>query len=97
MRSGKFGTYIDAIRCLILFQLQVYTGQRPFHDVPDAVAVGDRIGRGIRPKRPDASCRIAMPDNIWHLVQKCWKQEASERPSFSDVVADLQTSDGSTR
>jgi hypothetical protein len=81
----------------MLFRMQIHTGQHPFRNVPGGLSVYGLIEQGIRPERPDASSRIPMQDNIWHLVQKCWKQEASERPSFGDVVADLQTSDGSTR
>jgi hypothetical protein len=80
----------------MLFRIQIHTGQRPFRSIPDGLSVYDLVEQGIRPERPDASSRISMPDNIWHIVQKCWKQEASERPSFGDVVADLQTSEGST-
>lgn len=32
-----------------------------------------------------------MPQNYWELIQKCWEQEPSERPSFDEIVEILKS------
>lgn len=44
-----------------------------------------KIGRGLRPTKPDN-----IPDQYWDLIQRCWKQEAQERPTFEEIVEILK-------
>lgn len=38
-----------------------------------------------RPKKP-----IALPQDIWDLIEACWAQDPSDRPPASEVLAKLQ-------
>lgn len=43
------------------------------------------IGRGNRPKRP-----ALIPDHYWELINDCWKQDPSERPTFEEIINRLK-------
>jgi hypothetical protein len=30
------------------------------------------------------------PDQLWHLIERCWAQDPQDRPSFADILAELQ-------
>jgi serine/threonine protein kinase len=42
---------------------------------------GRRISQGARPEKPPG-----MPDCIWDVVRRCWKQAPAERPTFWQLV-----------
>lgn len=44
-----------------------------------------KIGRGLRPKRPNN-----IPDHYWELIEKCWKQNPDERPTFEEITEILK-------
>ncbi|KAK8890603.1 hypothetical protein M9Y10_035383 [Tritrichomonas musculus] len=44
-----------------------------------------KIGKGLRPVRPDS-----IPDKYWDLIQHCWDQEPSSRPTFEDITEILK-------
>ena len=44
-----------------------------------------KIRRGFRPERPEN-----IPDHYWELIQKCWKQDPSERPTFDEITTILK-------
>ena len=43
------------------------------------------IVRGVRPTRPEN-----MPDSYWELIQKCWKENPNDRPTFAEIVEELK-------
>ena len=61
---------------LTLFILQLYTGQKPFHEsVVHDLHVISPVMKGKRPARPGL-----MSDGVWLVTQRCWAQELSRRP-----------------
>ena len=42
--------------------------------------------QGERPGRPTLSVDRTMSNELWDLVNACWKQDPSERPQMIDVV-----------
>lgn len=44
-----------------------------------------KIGRGKRPIKPEI-----MPDCYWELIQKCWYQNDSNRPTFDEIVEEFK-------
>jgi hypothetical protein len=40
---------------------------------------------GQRPKRPDA-VKLGLSDDVWNLVEECWRKEPALRPSTSFVL-----------
>ena len=61
---------------LTSFILQLYTGQKPFHEsVFHDLHVISPVMKGERPARPEI-----MSDGVWLVTQRCWSQELSRRP-----------------
>jgi hypothetical protein len=65
---------------------QSYTGKYPFFDIPIDPTVILKVMHGERPGRPACSVDRIMSDELWDLVNACWKQDPSERPQMVDVV-----------
>lgn len=40
-----------------------------------------RISKGDRPVKPEG-----IPEHYWELIQRCWKQNPDERPTFDEIV-----------
>jgi len=59
------------------------------------VAVILGVMKGERPRRPEKSpgSGRAMSDSLWSIVQRCWAQIPSERPSIASVVQALEQGD----
>lgn len=45
-----------------------------------------KIGNGIRPIKPEN-----MPDSYWELINRCWDQDESKRPTFQEIVEELKS------
>ncbi|KAJ7588097.1 kinase-like domain-containing protein, partial [Mycena floridula] len=80
-----FGCVCYQVRQLTL--IWVYTGRVPFHDISNDMAVSLKVINGHRPSRP-----AELPesdDNIWKLIEDCWKADPGERPIAAQVVQRL--------
>ncbi|GAX79556.1 hypothetical protein CEUSTIGMA_g6997.t1 [Chlamydomonas eustigma] len=60
---------------------ELYTALRPFSMIPAALVGHQVTQEGVRPEFPQDA-----PEGYVMLVQQCWNQQATERPSFSEVV-----------
>ncbi|KAL2917408.1 hypothetical protein HK105_203073 [Polyrhizophydium stewartii] len=65
--------------------LQILTGQPPFADEPHAEVVAMWIRDGERPDRPDG-----IPDALWSVIVDSWSHDATQRPSFREIVRRLE-------
>ena len=66
--------------------IEVFTGKKPFpHAKSDALACL-WIMKGKRPPRPSSDQGLGFSDGIWDIIQRCWLQNADERPVIDDVV-----------
>jgi hypothetical protein len=76
----------------------MFTGGPPFSEFGNGKATLS-ILRGQRPSRPDMrDCLGAtMTDGEWLLCQRCWAQEAEDRPSMAHVLRALQADAGASR
>ncbi|TDL21254.1 kinase-like protein [Rickenella mellea] len=70
---------------------EIFTDQVPLSNLADvavlvAVAVHDR-----RPVRPEGISAITrgLGENMWNLLQSCWKPKADERPTMLEVTRKL--------
>ncbi|KAL0577764.1 hypothetical protein V5O48_004222 [Marasmius crinis-equi] len=70
--------------------VEMMTGQDPFSELPTDPAVAVAIARGKRPARPLHPKEGWCPDNVWDLVEICWAQDPSQRPSAGEVNAYLE-------
>jgi len=64
---------------------EVLSGQAPFKKYRHFV-VSLKVVEGERPKRPQGDEGRLFTDDIWSLVERCWKHEPGERASAEDVL-----------
>ena len=64
---------------------KAFTGAVPFNDKSPRAAISAIIG-GDRPSRPIHS---DLTDELWKLIQRCWDQEADQRPRALRVSCSL--------
>ena len=63
---------------------QIYTGLFPLADIQ--IGLKDRIVTNQeRPEYPDS-----MFPELWDVIEKCWRHNPEERPTFLDVEAFLK-------
>jgi len=74
------------IYALAMTILEIYTGKPPFHEKKNDSAV---IFMVIEGKRPDLPIDITKRNTLKQLVEQCWKQEPSERPTSTEVLKQL--------
>lgn len=55
-------------------------GQQPYGDMSGAETT-ELVGQGSRLQQPHR-----CPDDIYAVMTRCWAAEASQRPTFSDLV-----------
>ncbi|KAJ7043120.1 kinase-like domain-containing protein, partial [Mycena alexandri] len=68
---------------------EILTGDVPFHDEKNDMAVMFQVLTGERPARPLACSGTKELDNLWELLGKCWDGEAELRPKASYIVEQL--------
>lgn len=64
---------------------ELLTSEKPFPDVEDN-KVAELIAKGCTPRFSESS---AVPERLRRLVERCWRKNPSDRPSFKKVVATL--------
>jgi hypothetical protein len=67
---------------------EVLSGQAPFSPQPNT-AIVIKVMRGERPKRPQGAEGALFTDDIWGVVELCWKSQPRERISAKAVLLGL--------
>ncbi|KAJ7139295.1 kinase-like domain-containing protein [Mycena epipterygia] len=84
--SGKnsihFGSDVYAFACVCY---EILTGTVPFFDLAQEMAVAINVIDGHRPSRPET----VSWDNLWVLIEDCWKQEPDQRPTMAEILQRL--------
>ncbi|KAJ6466790.1 kinase-like domain-containing protein [Mycena sanguinolenta] len=78
-----YGSDIYAFACVCY---EILTGQVPFHEFQNDMAVMMKVAAGYRPPRP-TSCSGVL--DLWELLRSCWEGEAEKRPTALEVVEQL--------
>jgi hypothetical protein len=60
------------------------TGEHPYTDIPP-FSISDFVHQGGRPL-PNP----AWPSRLTRLMQQCWEGEPDKRPSFTEILSELQ-------
>jgi hypothetical protein len=72
--------------------IQIFSGAPPFADTLDVFLFRDVVNHQRRPQRPDNPTALrGRDDSLWALIEQCWSQQPSSRPTASDVSAFLNT------
>ena len=76
---------------------QILTGLIPFGE-GDCTNIIPRVLEGERPKRPRGESEEFFTDDIWDMLQRCWRACSEKRPSARDILRCLEgghpTADG---
>jgi serine/threonine protein kinase len=90
-------TFADDIFAFGTLIYVLYTDCRPFGSGSPFMnhIAAQRMVNGERPLRPSpASCRRApIPETLWTLVQRCWEDDPSLRPTAKEALHILLTMD----
>ncbi|KAF8814545.1 kinase-like protein [Phlegmacium glaucopus] len=80
--------------------LEITTGQLPYPNRTNDHAVTVDILRGIKPSRCK-TCLLKLDtrgeDSFWNMLDHCWSDEPSLRPTMSHMLSFLEALDGSRR
>ncbi|KAJ7902435.1 kinase-like domain-containing protein [Mycena leptocephala] len=79
--SNHFGSDVYAFACVCY---EILTGNAPFFELANDMAVGIKVIRGHRPSRPEM-----ISDNLWTLLEDCWAQDPDKRPTMAEIVQRL--------
>jgi hypothetical protein len=69
-----------------MLAVEIFTGEVPFPEQRNQGAA-IRIFRGDRPEFPPNAEAVGLTIEIWGLLQRCWRQDPTERPTIDDVVS----------
>ena len=71
---------------LIRHLFKVFTGKPPFSGMETLAAMTNVLsgGRTKRPDHPD------FTESLWELTQRCWGQNAQDRPNILEVIEVLK-------
>ncbi|KDQ55511.1 hypothetical protein JAAARDRAFT_37524 [Jaapia argillacea MUCL 33604] len=86
-------SYATDVYSLAMVALEIYTRDVPFAHLENDMAVALSILANNRPNRSEVGG--AMSDEIWALVQDCWAQGPSDRPTITQICERLSALDHS--
>src|SRR5882762_4371998 len=71
----------------------------PFHQPGQDFRVMFAVEKGKRPSRPSTEiCQMSgLDDGIWQLIESCWHQSPTERPSATTIASLLRSRIGPDR
>ena len=69
--------------------LKVLCGHHPFLEIPSDILVVNAIMEGVRPEEPEGAVRLGFSNELWRIVELCWLEDRSARPSVEDIISCL--------
>ncbi|KAF7320659.1 Kinase-like protein [Mycena chlorophos] len=69
---------IYALACVCY---ELYTGYKPFHEVPTRTVMMAVLAR----KRPTQPVDGSIPNGVWQLMMECWEHEPTDRPKIQAI------------
>jgi len=83
--TAESDTYAFACVCF-----EIFAGECPFGKFKDGAVVMEVVVKKRRPARPiNSATGLGLDNNIWSLMEDCWKERPDDRPSMKDVLAQL--------
>jgi serine/threonine protein kinase len=68
---------------------QVLCGVLPFYEIEPGFLVMDAVLGGRRPKKPEGAARLGFKDELWTIVEQCWRENLDERPRVEEILSCL--------
>ncbi|OCH88103.1 kinase-like protein [Obba rivulosa] len=69
---------------------EVFTGHIPFFEIQSAAGVITRVLDKKRPQRPLQATGIGLSDEVWDIMEQCWRHEPDARPPMTSVQECLE-------
>ena len=73
-----------------IYPSQVLTGLRPFHHLHYYAPIHAVLG-GERPEKPCEAESLGFSSELWELVQSCWSESGSARPTAQQLLDHLSS------
>jgi hypothetical protein len=72
---------------------EMFSGNFPFYEIHQDHSVVVDVMEGKRPARPlhDLISTRGLSDELWNLIERCWAQNPSKRPTATEVVRQLRS------
>ena len=77
-----------ATKLSILTPPQIFSGEIPFEDISGWLSLRSHVvNHANRPAKPQPQVDIGrdFDDKLWSLIEECWSQEPSNRPTAANV------------
>ena len=71
-------------RWSLIDQSQVLTGLQPFYHLR-SFSSAFAVVRGERPEKPRDAESLGFSNGLWELVQRCWSESNSDRPTAREL------------
>ena len=68
---------------------EVLSGRIPFAQYKDTIVIR-KVMDGERPERPRGSRENWFTDDLWGMLELCWKPQPRDRPSLKDLLQSLE-------
>ena len=68
---------------------EVLSGQPPFAQCKNTVVILEVMG-GERPKRPQGTRAAWFTDDLWGMLELCWKPQPHDRPGLKSLLYHLE-------
>ncbi|KAF8305017.1 kinase-like protein [Clavulina sp. PMI_390] len=91
--EGSFRTSrASDIFSLAMMFLNIWSGRKPYFEVPNTNKVAANFRKGKRPEEPTKGVSITpqLKRHLWDLINEMWDQQPNKRPSSNSVVARLK-------
>ncbi|KAM4888590.1 receptor-interacting serine/threonine-protein kinase 4 [Thomomys bottae] len=89
-KSRLFDTKHDVYSFAIVIW-GVLTQKKPFSDEKNILHIMVKVVKGLRPELPPV-CRPRPRacSNLIHLMQRCWREDPRERPTFQEITSETE-------
>ena len=72
-----------------MLAVEVFTGRIPFEGQKNE-AVVLHVSRGGRPEKPENAQAVGLTDEMWKLLESCWRKNPNKRPTMEEIVRKLE-------
>ncbi|KAK8880401.1 hypothetical protein M9Y10_003073 [Tritrichomonas musculus] len=88
IHTKKEYTKATDVYAFAIIVYEIITNEIPFSNLK-AFEIGYKVANNIRPE-----FKYEPPDSYKQLIESCWSQDPKDRPTFDDIVDDLENDSG---